>query len=116
VSDAREPDTLRGWLATMAHEPEPCSDDMCDSNCYHTQCGHPSNFCHRCQGDALVERDESELFQLGEALARSMGHSLNCTFKVACICGAAQNQPAALGDWERYKRMRRAAPPKGRAT
>jgi hypothetical protein len=48
---------------------------------------------------------EEKLLELGNALARSLGHKLargcpKMSSAVPCTCGAAAQQAKALGDWE----------------
>jgi hypothetical protein len=57
-------------------------------------------------GGSVVTQTEEKLIEVGNALARSIGHAAyvrGCpkgSPAVPCTCGAAQKQAQALGDWE----------------
>lgn len=45
---------------------------------------------------------EEKLIRVGEALARSIGHSVGCpkvAASIPCTCGAGRQQAEALDDW-----------------
>lgn len=64
----------------------------------------PNKFV-RTQGLVPLTDWEIRLIETGNALARSLGHrpELRCpkiSSSVPCVCGAAQEQAKALGDWQ----------------
>jgi hypothetical protein len=56
-------------------------------------------------GGFVVEELEKKFIELGNALARSLGHNPRCpkaSHAVPCSCGVGSRQAQALSDWDRF--------------